>query len=50
MVFDLSYLEDREEKAHRLTESISDEGVYRIAPATPGLWINKVYVLHCKAL
>ena len=37
MVCDLSYLEYREEKAHGLTESISDNGVYRTAPATPGL-------------
>ena len=37
IVCDSSYLEDREEKAHGLTESISDRGVYRTASATTGL-------------
>ena len=36
MVCDLSYIEEWEEKAHGLTESISDKGVYRTASATPG--------------
>ena len=40
MVCDLSYLEDWEEKALGLTESISNESVYRTAPATPGLLQN----------
>ena len=37
MIYHYHYLEDQEEKAHGLTESIKDEGVYRTAPATPGL-------------
>ena len=37
IVFDLWYYEDLEEKAHGLNELISDKGVCRRAPATPGL-------------
>ena len=37
MVCDLGYLEDSEEKADWLTESVNDKGVWRTAPATPGL-------------
>ena len=36
-VFDLWNYEDLEEKAHGLNQSMSDEAVYRTAPATPGL-------------
>ena len=34
---DLWYYEDMEEKAHGLNQSMSDEAVYRTAPATPSL-------------
>ena len=37
MVSDLQYLEDWEEKAHRLNEWMNDKGVCRTAPSTPGL-------------
>ena len=50
MVCDLSYLEDREEKAHGLTESISDESVYRTAPATPGVLTSSALVACSKYL
>ena len=41
-VCDLWYFEDLEEKDDSVNESINDEGVYRTAPATPGLLtINK---------
>ena len=36
-VCDLWYYEDLEEKDDSLNQSISDEAVYRTAPATPGL-------------
>ena len=37
--------EDWEEKGHWVTESISDEGVCRTAPATPGLLKRTVWLL-----
>ena len=39
MVCDLWYYEYLEEKDESLNQSISDEAVYRTAPATPGLLI-----------
>ena len=41
-VCDLWYYEDLEEKADSINEWMSDEAVYRTAPATPGLLIIEV--------
>ena len=37
MVWDRQCLEDSERKDQRINESMNDKGVYRTAPATPGL-------------
>ena len=37
MVWDLWCFEDLEEKDRSVNQLISDRGVYRTAPATPGL-------------
>ena len=41
MVWDRQCLDDSEQKDHLMNESVNYEGVYRTAPATPGL-LNKV--------
>ena len=41
MVSDIWYLEDWEEKAHGLSESMNNRGACRTASATPGLLISK---------
>ena len=40
MVWDKECLEDSERKDHSINQSVNDKGVYRTAPATPGLLIT----------
>ena len=46
MVWDRQCLEDYEQKDHLINELISNGGVYRTAPATPGLL--KIYIIYAR--
>ena len=45
-VCDLGYYEDLEEKAHSLSDWLSNEAVCRTAPATPGLLTSLHFILR----
>ena len=42
--WDRQYREDSEQKDHSNNESMNEEGVYRTAPATPGLINIQSYI------